>query len=134
MDLLAILFFFYVLLLIFSIFFFLVPKQVESYSSFCGGLPVPECSDNPLRYKFSWRPYGVLLNTISPAIYLKDNQVRSVGKKSMPSNTCSVTLLWNDYLFIFFCKFCEKAFVLNIATFLTCSHIMNVYLLVELPV
>uniref|UniRef100_A0A671Q6W5 Alpha-aminoadipic semialdehyde synthase, mitochondrial-like n=1 Tax=Sinocyclocheilus anshuiensis TaxID=1608454 RepID=A0A671Q6W5_9TELE len=51
---------------------------VESYSSFCGGLPAPECSDNPLRYKFSWSPYGVLLNTISPAIYLKDNQVVSV--------------------------------------------------------
>uniref|UniRef100_A0A671P6Y2 Alpha-aminoadipic semialdehyde synthase, mitochondrial n=1 Tax=Sinocyclocheilus anshuiensis TaxID=1608454 RepID=A0A671P6Y2_9TELE len=51
---------------------------VESYSSFCGGLPAPECSDNPLRYKFSWSPYGVLLNTISPAIYLKDNQVISV--------------------------------------------------------
>uniref|UniRef100_A0A8C2K1K1 Aminoadipate-semialdehyde synthase n=1 Tax=Cyprinus carpio TaxID=7962 RepID=A0A8C2K1K1_CYPCA len=51
---------------------------VETYSSFCGGLPAPECSDNPLRYKFSWSPYGVLLNTISPAIYLKDNQVISV--------------------------------------------------------
>ncbi|KAM9853985.1 alpha-aminoadipic semialdehyde synthase, mitochondrial [Aulostomus maculatus] len=51
---------------------------VESYSSFCGGLPSPECSDNPLRYKFSWSPYGVLLNTISPAIFLKDNQVVSV--------------------------------------------------------
>ncbi|KAM4601586.1 alpha-aminoadipic semialdehyde synthase, mitochondrial [Polymixia lowei] len=51
---------------------------VESYSSFCGGLPAPECSDNPLRYKFSWSPYGVLLNTISPAIFLKDNQVVSI--------------------------------------------------------
>ncbi|XP_030622605.1 alpha-aminoadipic semialdehyde synthase, mitochondrial [Chanos chanos] len=52
---------------------------VESYSSFCGGLPAPECSDNPLRYKFSWSPYGVLLNTISPAIYLKDSQVVSIA-------------------------------------------------------
>ncbi|KAI5100435.1 alpha-aminoadipic semialdehyde synthase, mitochondrial, partial [Silurus meridionalis] len=51
---------------------------VESYSSFCGGLPAPEYSDNPLRYKFSWSPYGVLLNTISPAIYRKDNQVISI--------------------------------------------------------
>ncbi|KAE8296677.1 Alpha-aminoadipic semialdehyde synthase, mitochondrial LKR/SDH Lysine ketoglutarate reductase [Larimichthys crocea] len=51
---------------------------VESYSSFCGGLPAPECSDNPLRYKFSWSPYGVLLNTISPAIFLKDNQLVSI--------------------------------------------------------
>ncbi|KAF7654966.1 hypothetical protein LDENG_00062300 [Lucifuga dentata] len=51
---------------------------VESYSSFCGGLPSPECSDNPLRYKFSWSPYGVLLNIVSPAFYLKDNQVVSI--------------------------------------------------------
>nr|XP_046249994.1 alpha-aminoadipic semialdehyde synthase, mitochondrial [Scatophagus argus] len=51
---------------------------VESYNSFCGGLPAPECSDNPLRYKFSWSPYGVLLNTISPAIFLRDSQVVSI--------------------------------------------------------
>ncbi|KAM9568024.1 alpha-aminoadipic semialdehyde synthase, mitochondrial-like [Salvelinus alpinus] len=29
---------------------------IESYSSFCGGLPALECSDNPLHYKFSWSP------------------------------------------------------------------------------
>ncbi|XP_072242558.1 alpha-aminoadipic semialdehyde synthase, mitochondrial [Leuresthes tenuis] len=62
---------------------------VESYSSFCGGLPAPECSDNPLRYKFSWSPYGVLLNTISPAIFLKNNQVVSIpaGGTLMDSST-----------------------------------------------
>ncbi|KAM6937642.1 alpha-aminoadipic semialdehyde synthase, mitochondrial [Xenentodon cancila] len=62
---------------------------VESYSSFCGGLPAPECSDNPLRYKFSWSPYGVLLNTISPAIFLRDGQVVSVpaGGSLMDSAT-----------------------------------------------
>ncbi|KAJ8351053.1 hypothetical protein AAFF_G00158460, partial [Aldrovandia affinis] len=51
---------------------------VESYSSFCGGLPAPECSDNPLRYKFSWSPYDVLFNTVRPAVFLKDNQVVSI--------------------------------------------------------
>ncbi|KAJ8386989.1 hypothetical protein AAFF_G00161660 [Aldrovandia affinis] len=51
---------------------------VESYSSFCGGLPAPECSDNPLRYKFSWSPYGVLLNTVSSATFLRDGKVVSV--------------------------------------------------------
>ncbi|XP_033972953.1 alpha-aminoadipic semialdehyde synthase, mitochondrial [Trematomus bernacchii] len=62
---------------------------VESYSSFCGGLPAPECSDNPLRYKFSWSPYGVLLNTISPAIFLQDNQVVEIpaGGYLMESST-----------------------------------------------
>uniref|UniRef100_A0A8C5H9N1 Saccharopine dehydrogenase (NAD(+), L-glutamate-forming) n=1 Tax=Gouania willdenowi TaxID=441366 RepID=A0A8C5H9N1_GOUWI len=62
---------------------------VKSYSSFCGGLPAPEYSDNPLRYKFSWSPYGVLLNTISPAVFLKDNQVISIppGGALMESTT-----------------------------------------------
>ncbi|XP_068459012.1 alpha-aminoadipic semialdehyde synthase, mitochondrial [Clinocottus analis] len=62
---------------------------VESYSSFCGGLPAPECSDNPLRYKFSWSPYGVLLNTISTAVFLRDNQVVSIpgGGALMESST-----------------------------------------------
>uniref|UniRef100_A0A8C5APV3 Aminoadipate-semialdehyde synthase n=1 Tax=Gadus morhua TaxID=8049 RepID=A0A8C5APV3_GADMO len=52
---------------------------VESYSSFCGGLPAPECSDNPLRYKFSWSPLGVLMNTVSQAIYIKDHQIPAGG-------------------------------------------------------
>ncbi|TNN41235.1 Alpha-aminoadipic semialdehyde synthase, mitochondrial [Liparis tanakae] len=62
---------------------------VESYSSFCGGLPAPECSDNPLRYKFSWSPYGVLLNTVSTAVFLRDNQVVSIpaGGALMESST-----------------------------------------------
>uniref|UniRef100_H2UYE1 Aminoadipate-semialdehyde synthase n=1 Tax=Takifugu rubripes TaxID=31033 RepID=H2UYE1_TAKRU len=51
---------------------------VESYMSFCGGLPAPECSDNPLRYKFSWSPYSVLLNTISPALFLRDSQLVNI--------------------------------------------------------
>lgn len=41
--------------------------KVTSFESFCGGLPAPEFSDNPLRYKFSWSPRGALLNTISSA-------------------------------------------------------------------
>uniref|UniRef100_A0A8C6H1G3 Saccharopine dehydrogenase (NAD(+), L-glutamate-forming) n=1 Tax=Mus spicilegus TaxID=10103 RepID=A0A8C6H1G3_MUSSI len=43
---------------------------VESYVSYCGGLPAPEHSDNPLRYKFSWSPVGVLMNIMQPASYL----------------------------------------------------------------
>jgi len=50
--------------------------KVESFISFCGGLPAPECSDNPLRYKFSWSPRGVLLNTLGSAKYLLNNDVR----------------------------------------------------------
>ncbi|XP_069832690.1 alpha-aminoadipic semialdehyde synthase, mitochondrial [Dendropsophus ebraccatus] len=56
-----------------------VGAKVESYISFCGGLPAPECSDNPLRYKFSWSPLAVLFNTIQPATYLKNGEVVNIA-------------------------------------------------------
>ncbi|CAK9832920.1 Alpha-aminoadipic semialdehyde synthase, mitochondrial [Anthophora retusa] len=49
--------------------------KIESFVSWCGGLPAPECSYNPLRYKFSWSPRGVLLNTLAPARFYRDRQV-----------------------------------------------------------
>ena len=49
--------------------------RIESFVSWCGGLPAPESSYNPLRYKFSWSPRGVLLNTLSPAKYFHEGQV-----------------------------------------------------------
>lgn len=52
---------------------------VESFVSFCGGLPAPEHSDNPMRYKFSWSPRGVLLNTLSAAKYLSKGQVVEIS-------------------------------------------------------
>ena len=39
------------------------------------GLPAPECSDNPLGYKFSWSPRGALLNMLSGARFLQDGQI-----------------------------------------------------------
>ncbi|OSD00329.1 hypothetical protein PYCCODRAFT_1437464 [Trametes coccinea BRFM310] len=35
-------------------------KEIVSFTSFCGGLPAPECAAVPLSYKFSWSPKGVL--------------------------------------------------------------------------
>ncbi|XP_058047317.1 alpha-aminoadipic semialdehyde synthase, mitochondrial isoform X1 [Ahaetulla prasina] len=55
-----------------------VGATVISYTSFCGGLPAPEYSDNPLRYKFSWSPQGVLLNTVKSATYLKDGEIINI--------------------------------------------------------
>ena len=39
--------------------------RVESFVSYCGGLPAPECSGNPLGYKFSWSPKGALMNMLA---------------------------------------------------------------------
>ncbi|XP_072939174.1 alpha-aminoadipic semialdehyde synthase, mitochondrial [Epargyreus clarus] len=52
--------------------------RIDSFVSYCGGLPAPEFSDNALRYKFSWSPRGVLLNTISGAKYLSKGQIVEV--------------------------------------------------------
>lgn len=52
---------------------------IESFVSFCGGLPAPEHSNNPLRYKFSWSPRGALLNTLASAKYLSKGQVVEIS-------------------------------------------------------
>jgi len=59
--------------------------KIKSFVSFAGGLPAPEASDSPLRYKFSWwgflhylheaykrfrSPRGMLLALLNPAKYL----------------------------------------------------------------
>jgi saccharopine dehydrogenase (NADP+, L-glutamate forming)/spermidine synthase len=46
--------------------------RVLSFISYCGGLPAPEANTNPLGYKFSWSPLGVLLASRSSARYLQD--------------------------------------------------------------
>jgi saccharopine dehydrogenase (NADP+, L-glutamate forming) len=47
---------------------------IMSFISYCGGLPAPEANTNPLGYKFSWSPKGVLLAGKNPAYYLKNNK------------------------------------------------------------
>ncbi|EFC46262.1 alanine dehydrogenase [Naegleria gruberi] len=52
--------------------------KVESFKSFCGALPAPESSDNPLGYKFSWSPIGVLRASQNPCLFMKDGEVVNV--------------------------------------------------------
>lgn len=53
--------------------------KVTSFESYCGGLPAPENSDNPLRYKFSWNPKGVLMNTLSMAKFIKNDKLVEIS-------------------------------------------------------
>jgi saccharopine dehydrogenase (NADP+, L-glutamate forming)/spermidine synthase len=48
--------------------------RVTGFISSCGGLPAPEANDNPLGYKFSWSPKGVLMAARNDARFLKDGQ------------------------------------------------------------
>ena len=50
-------------------------SKVLSFRSLCGGLPAPECANNPFAYKFSWSPLGMLLATQNNAVFKEDNKL-----------------------------------------------------------
>ena len=53
--------------------------KILSFSSLCGGLPAPEvAADNPLSYKFSWSPAGVMSASQNDARYLQDGEIVEV--------------------------------------------------------
>ncbi|KAK0334652.1 saccharopine dehydrogenase (NADP+, L-glutamate-forming) [Friedmanniomyces endolithicus] len=59
-------------------------RVISSLTPNCGGLPAPENSDNPLGYKFSWSPRGVLLAARNTAQYYKDGKKETTpGDKLM---------------------------------------------------
>merc|ERR1711939_1263383 len=57
--------------------------KITSFLSYCGGLPAPEASDNPLGYKFSWSSRGVLLALRNAAKYYKDGKVVDIEGKDL---------------------------------------------------
>ncbi len=57
--------------------------KIVSFMSYCGGLPAPEANTNPLGYKFSWAPKGVLKAAGNSAKYLKDGKVVEVDGKDL---------------------------------------------------
>lgn len=57
--------------------------KIKSFLSYCGGLPAPENSDNPLGYKFSWSSRGVLLALTNSASYWKDGEVENVKSEDL---------------------------------------------------
>jgi alpha-aminoadipic semialdehyde synthase len=52
--------------------------SVTCFSSVCGGLPAPEAADNPLKYKFSWSPKGVISASQNDARYRWEGNVMEV--------------------------------------------------------
>ena len=68
--------------------------QVTSFESWCGGLPAPEASCNPLGYKFSWSVRGVLNAGLNGARWRENGEV-SLRSTSSPdrSHPVDMTLL-----------------------------------------
>jgi saccharopine dehydrogenase-like NADP-dependent oxidoreductase len=52
--------------------------RVKELVSLCGGLPDPVAAENPLRYKISWSPRGVLNAANNSAKFLSNGQIQQV--------------------------------------------------------
>ncbi|CAM2006990.1 saccharopine dehydrogenase C-terminal domain-containing protein [Acanthopleuribacter pedis] len=57
--------------------------DIVSYESHCGGLPSKKAANNPLRYKFSWSPAGVLGALQRPSKFRRDGDVQEVPGSDM---------------------------------------------------
>ena len=51
---------------------------ITSFISHCGGLVAPESDDNPWHYKISWNPRNVVMAGKAGAVYLQEQEVRSM--------------------------------------------------------
>lgn len=60
--------------------------KITQFISFCGGLPAPENSDNPLGYKFSWSSRGVLLALRNTARVYSAGQIKEIDGPQLMSH------------------------------------------------
>ncbi|ODQ66709.1 Saccharopine dehydrogenase [Nadsonia fulvescens var. elongata DSM 6958] len=73
--------------------------KIKSFLSYCGGLPSPEDSDNPLGYKFSWSSRGVLLALRNSAKYYKDGKVEEIEGEAL-MKTALPYFIYPGYAFV----------------------------------
>ena len=59
---------------------------MKEFLSYCGGLPSPPASHNPLGYKFSWSSRGVLLALLNSAAYYKDGEPVTISGSELMSH------------------------------------------------
>jgi saccharopine dehydrogenase-like NADP-dependent oxidoreductase len=57
--------------------------EVSGVLSYGAGLPAFEHNNNPMGYKFSWRPKGVILAAQTPASYIEKGKVVNVPGKNL---------------------------------------------------
>ncbi len=52
--------------------------RIDSFFSYCGGLPALESNNNPLGYKFSWSPEGAMLAATNDGRYMEHGKIIEV--------------------------------------------------------
>ena len=61
--------------------------KIKEFYSITGALAAPESADNPLRYKFSWSPRGVVRAGNNPAKYMKAGKEVNIPAKDLFKRT-----------------------------------------------
>ena len=57
--------------------------EIKKFYSYCGGLTAPDAEPNPLGYKFSWPPEGVLRAINNNYKFLKDSKIVEVNSNDL---------------------------------------------------
>lgn len=70
--------------------------SVTCFSSVCGGLPAPEAANNPLKYKFSWSPKGVISASQNDARYRWEGNVIEVRGQELLQAATPFVENWPD--------------------------------------
>ncbi|KAK4147168.1 Saccharopine dehydrogenase [Dichotomopilus funicola] len=73
--------------------------KILGFVSYCGGLPAPEDSDNPLGYKFSWSSRGVLLALRNAGKWWQDGSIVEVAGKDL-MNTAKPYFIYPGFAFV----------------------------------
>lgn len=71
-------------------------KHVISLVSYCGGIPYKLHKPNPLNYKASWSPDGILNAVNRPARFLRDGKVVELTPSQVFSNSELISIEAND--------------------------------------
>jgi saccharopine dehydrogenase-like NADP-dependent oxidoreductase len=66
--------------------------KITAFRSYCGGLPAPEANTNPLGYKFSWNPRGVLVAATNAARYIAEGKTVEIPGPDLFSDMHTVSV------------------------------------------
>ena len=64
--------------------------KIKEFYSLCGALPAPEEVDNPLGYKFSWSPQGVLKASNNAATYRENGEIVEIQADDIFKNPLQI--------------------------------------------
>lgn len=74
--------------------------KITSFLSYCGGLPAPEASDNPLGYKFSWSARGMLLALGNTAKFYEAGSVKEIPGKELMASARNYSTGFTGFAFV----------------------------------